>query len=387
MGEIMEARKRILEQKSFAFKQTLSNIEELIHIYQAEKSRREEMEAVAQRTRIIIDSISDGVLATNAQLEIIDANPVICHLLERKHDEIVGKSLAEIPQLRDVLAGLQTRLGEGNPICEFEVMLTTPLERALHISAARISCDEGFVCVIHDVTAQKRAENLKYEFLSILSHELKTPLTGIIGFAELLNVKVGRHLSPQESEYLNTILQFGQQMHNVVNELLQFAQLQSVGLDSQSDLILLDSVFEQVFQNLAELCENKNIRIEFENQSNDAWVMGSASMLLQAFQHIVQNAVVFGNRDGNVWIKIMATGPTFEIRIADNGVGIPAAEIERVFNSFYQVQEHMHRNQDGLGLGLSIARHVIEFHKGKILLESKLGEGTTCIITLPAAGK
>ncbi len=125
--------------------------------------------------------------------------------------------------------------------------------------------------------------------------------------------------------------------------------------------------------------------IDLETLIEGAIVTGNESMLKSFFTHVVQNAVIFGKQGGYVRIRLNDKGDNYEISVSDNGIGIPPGDVENVFKSFYQVQEHMTRKQGGLGLGRALARHIVELHGGVIKIESKLNEGTTLFIRLPKA--
>lgn len=383
MNDESDIRKRILDQQSFAVKQSLANVEELIKVYQAEKTRRKSIEAANEKIRAIVNSMTDGMLATDGDFVIVEANPVATRLAESNRSDLIGQDLASVfnhEVLHRHLEGIRQDKPEQR---RFEFTISQPVERTLRWSVSRIQNEQGYVFVIHDISSENRAQNLKNEFLSILSHELRTPLTGIQGYAELLQVRSKDKFTEELESYLDVILHFSRQMFNTVDDLLQFAQIQVAGVDLLTDTIDLLLLLEDIKIERENTAQEKQITLTFETELTSASLTGNYEFLRDAIDHIVLNAIIFGKPNGHVTIRLNETDDHYHIDIVDDGIGIPASEIDKVFNSFYQAEEHMKRNQDGLGLGLSIAKHVIHHHQGDIRIESKLGEGTTCFLTLP----
>ncbi|OQY28524.1 MAG: hypothetical protein B6244_07195 [Candidatus Cloacimonetes bacterium 4572_55] len=374
---------RIEAQKSYAIQRSLGNFNELLEIYKAEKKRGQEIQIAKDKIHAIISSMSDGMIATDEMSVIVKANPVACHLFEKNPEELIGKRLTNALPLPQLERHLDKAWESADGRASFETAIPKPIQKTLHISISRIHDHQGYVLVIHDVTAQKRAENLKYEFLSILSHELRTPLTGILGFTELLTLHLSDKLDPPYQNYLEMIGYLSKQMVNIVNELLEFARLQSQELDSMDEEIYLDKLIRFTYLQLEEKSSEKNIRLELKLETEHPRVIGNTTLLQQGFYHLVQNAIIFGKHAGRVTVVINKKPGYYQLTFADDGIGIPAGELEKIFNSFYQVEEHDRRNQDGLGLGLSIARRVVQLHRGKITVESRLNYGTTFYVTLP----
>mgnify|MGYP002725857544 CR=1 FL=1 len=172
-------------------------------------------------------------------------------------------------------------------------------------------------------------------------------------------------------------------MTNTVEELLKFAQLQSEEPESLDEKVLVDRVFEQLLSSLRAEGDQKGIELAFESKIESPAVPGSEAMLKDLFQHIIENAVAFGEQGGRVLVELKDRGEHYEISVADDGIGISEDQLEKVFERFYQVEKFMTRTHEGFGIGRTLRDHIAELHGGYIRLESEPGRGTTCFVGLP----
>ena len=375
-----------VDEKALAEKQALKYAEDLAIVYQEEKARRKDLEAAHEKMRAVVDSMTDGVLAVDNDFGIIEANRVASQLLETKPAGLEGTNLFEVmdlPELKERLFRLKETSGSKDSV---ELEMPSPSRQVLRVHVSTLGGNKGYVLVLHDITSEKRAENLKNEFLGILSHELRTPLNGILGFSELLSDELSGQLEDDQAEYLQMITESGNRMANTVEELLNFAQVQSQGLESLDEMVMIGNVIKDALYSLKDLSEKNGINLELEKETEGPVVVGSTTMLKDLVFNIIENAIVFGNQGGQVSVRVDDKGEEWQISVSDDGPGIAADELENVFKSFYQVEEHVTRTHEGLGLGLTLAKHIAELHGGSIRLESELGKGTTCFIRLPKSG-
>ncbi len=370
-------------EKALAERQALKYAEDLALIYQEEKARRKDLEAANEKIRAVVDSMTDGMLAVDNDFTIIEANQVVARLLATEKEDLVGQNffkVLDIPELKERLLRLKEKSETEDRV---ELEMGRPSRRMLRIHVSTLSGNEGYVLVLHDITSEKRAENLKNEFLAILSHELRTPLNGILGFSELLSDELAEKLDDEQAEYLQMIRESGNRMANTVDELLNFAQIQSQEPESFDERVMIDSVINDALVSLKEKSDENEIKLELKTATESPMVTGSEAMLRDLFFNVIENAIIFGKQGGQVFVQLNESNENYEISIVDNGIGIPAKDLDKIFNSFYQVQEHTTRTHEGLGLGLTLAKHITELHGGSIELESELGKGTTCFVRLP----
>jgi PAS domain S-box-containing protein len=413
MSDAQELSTQELNEKTIAFQQALKYATDLATIYEAEKAKRKALEAANSQIRAIIDSINDGMLATDAQFVIIEVNEVFCRFMELEKKRLIGIKIFDLitvpfkEHLDPLIKGAQSSV-------RFELTMNHPVNRTFLAAASKIRNSDGYVFVFQDITNQNRVKNLKYEFLNILSHELKTPLNGILGFTELLMLELTGKIGKDSFEYIEYIKKLGFDMLHIVKELLNLADTQKyeeqlfgqaddiylVGHEKPSSKkmmtmlknyrlfnhpVNLESLIINVIAGLKQKADEKAIKIDVQKKSADTGFIGHESLLKELFFHLIHNAISFGKQHGHVTILLKQTDTAYEISVADDGIGIPATDTDKIFDSFYQVEEHMTRSVGGLGLGLTIATHAARIHGGSIRIESKLNIGTTVFVHLPKA--
>jgi two-component system phosphate regulon sensor histidine kinase PhoR len=372
-----------LHEKSLGKEQVIKYAQDFADTYRAEKARRREVELAYDKMRAVVDSMVEGMLAADENFIIIEANNALCLLINKRKEDILNHNMFEIFDI----PGFKDRLGRIVELDKrkdkIELDMKDSVGRVFNVSVSRLKGEMGFVMIFYDITSWKRSENLKGEFISILSHELRTPLGGIIGFSELLAEELEGGIDKEQMEMIEGITSSGYKMSEIVNELLDFASLQSSAIDSMDEKVHVSDIIEDVITITADKSDSNNIRIDLEKDDGQFIVTGNGMMLKELFCQVVDNSVVFGKRGGRILIRIEEKAGHCVITVSDDGIGIPGSDLERVFDSFYQVEEHSTRSRDGLGLGLALAKHITELHGGMIRLDSSMGKWTRCELRLP----
>jgi len=252
-------------------------------------------------------------------------------------------------------------------------------ERALH--GARQNAERA-ARLAEDALAQARAaDRAKTNFLANVTHELRTPLNAIIGFSEIIGAGV---IGGDHAAYGKYIHEAGTRLLGIVNDVLTLARVEAGKLELDEQVTSLDEVLSLSIRTLAVEAESKAIAIRHE-PSRDHLVFFDPSKMKQAFVHLLSNAVKFNAEDGVVRVstKRQASGDLV-VSIRDTGCGIPADYLDRVLEPFGQVEDHLTRQNEGVGLGLPLARAMVSLHGGELTLTSQVGVGTVVDITLPA---
>jgi PAS domain S-box-containing protein len=353
----------------------------------AESLARERAEA-GQR-QAILNSIADGVIVFDKTRTSILANPAIENMLERPAAQIVNTSfedLAHSPSLSARDRGLMQAMVEstGRP-SSFRVDWG---KKTLSVSAAPVygTANEeiGTVAVFRDVTREAELERMKSSFIAIVSHELRTPLNAIIGFAEMIKEAVYGPVNEKQVRASERIMVNGQHMLGMVGDLLDQAQIEAGKLRIADELFepaeLLKNVLDVMGQNVAE----KGLTLTGQiDPKLPAVLSGDAHRLQQILMNLVNNGVKF-TETGSICIQMYQAGlKHWALEVRDTGRGIPQAELDHIFDAFYQVDDTTTRMQRGFGLGLSIVKQLVQLMKGRIEVLSAPGEGTTFTITLP----
>jgi len=368
-------------------KQALIYGRDLRRIYQAEKAKREALELANQKLRAIFDSTTSGLLVADGDLIITEVNPAFCTMVECESDEILGMPLSQVIKAAGLGSALQEVRDHNIDSATREIELTEPLGRTLLVTISRLETEggRGWVIVLHDLTAQKRTENLKNEFIAIASHELRTPLAAIMGFSELLAKDLMGVLDEEPRKRLGVIQEASRHLQGTVDELVEFVDTDDRALEArQEQLDLRQLVYDAIF-NVKAAADRKGVAVNEELPPTPMQVWGDRKMLLGVLTHLLENAVTFNQPEGKVSVKAREEEEYWQIDVEDTGIGIRQMDLANIFLPFYRVEEHLTRSVGGLGLGLSIAKRAVEHHGGRIWAQSRLGEGSTFSFTLPKA--
>ncbi len=326
--------------------------------------------------------MTDGVVAFSKSGSVIHFNPAATQMLARNlseqttFDEIFSKE-----------AELDTLLTLRRP--QYIETQKTVGDRELELFLAPFSSDQtqgGVLVVIHDVTEQRRSEQLKREFVANVSHELRTPLTNIKSYAETI-VETGSELPPElQKNFLNVIISEADRMTRIVQDLLTLSKIDYGKMEMNITRFPFAKAVQNVYEAArlnAEQNHGHTMTLTFDGDIPD--VNGDRERLEQVITNIVSNAVKYTPNGGRIEMRCGTRGREVFVRVTDNGIGIPEKDLPRLFDRFYRVDKARSRESGGTGLGLSIAQEIVNQHKGRIEIASTYGKGTAVTITLPAA--
>lgn len=229
-------------------------------------------------------------------------------------------------------------------------------------------------------------EELRQQFSANVSHELKTPLTSISGFAEIL--KNGGTDEQTTKDFANTIYEETQRMISLVNDIIKLSKLDEKSISQEKEEINLAELSKEIITALLPVAEKKNVHIDFEAE-NPSFINGVRSVIYEMVYNLVENAIKYNKNDGKVIVKIekKSENPSSRIKpvvilsVSDTGIGIPKNEQERVFERFYRIDKSRSKESGGTGLGLSIVKHGAKYHNAKVALSSQEGKGSTFTIS------
>lgn len=228
-------------------------------------------------------------------------------------------------------------------------------------------------------------EELRQQFSANVSHELKTPLTSISGFAEIL--KNGGTDKQTTKDFANTIYEETQRMISLVNDIIKLSKLDEKSISQEKEEINLTELSKEIITTLLPVAEKKNVHIDFEAE-NPNFINGVRSVIYEMVYNLVENAIKYNKNDGKVIVKIekKSENPSSRIKpvvilsVSDTGIGIPKNEQERIFERFYRIDKSRSKESGGTGLGLSIVKHGAKYHNAKVALSSQEGKGSTFTI-------
>lgn len=356
-------------------------------MYPTNNVEPEELEIAHQTLSAVFASTPDGLVVLDNALSIIQANPSFCSWVELGPKEVVGRFIADILPSDELILALHNLVNDECAPTQVELTVVSPVRRVFmaHIAPLRAGRLRGWIVVLHDLSDRRRLDYQKMEFVNIAAHELRTPLMAIIGFANLLLHGMSGKVADRHQEFIKSILDGGRQLKRVVDEMLEFANvnqgyLVEQGVAEFKVLDLINDVTADLQQRALEKCVSIDVNVVDPNLQ----IFTDTALLRTALNQLVLNGINFNAPNGRVSIAVTQEDYAIVIQITDTGIGIAETDLELIFQPFFQVEDHYIRQVGGLGLGLSIARRAIAQIGGTLMVKSVLEQGTVFTINLPA---
>jgi PAS domain S-box-containing protein len=334
-----------------------------------------------QRLEAILASTPDPVLVTDHQNRLLLANPAALTLLGNGEIPVGGTAIEEFIKQEELLNLLQqVDTGEESRSVEVDFLG----DRVYHATASPVMADGqvmGRVCVLTDITQFKELDALKSEFVSTVSHDLRSPLTLMRGYATMLQM-VGE-LNEQQTGYINKIVVGVESMSFLVNNLLDLGRIEA-GIGLQLEMIPVADITRQVIEALHLNAIQKQIDLTLDLPSGSTpLVEADQTLLHQAIYNLVDNAIKFTDAEGKVTVSVKVKSGEVIWEVRDTGIGISPVDLPRLFERFYRAAGRKVRQHSGAGLGLTIVKSIAERHGGDAHAESQLGKGSTFTLTIP----
>lgn len=332
------------------------------------------------RREAILASMVEGVLAVDDQLRVTFCNSALAQLAGTRMPA-TGTPLMELVRDTSLQETLHEVVRTGQTAKRY---LQIPAgSRSFELQAAPlISGDKpGAIAILHDITDLERLENVRKDFVANVSHEFRTPLTAIAGYAETL---LEGALEDQDNnrKFLEIIRSNAIRLNSIASDLLTLSELQGGSAPQSVEHVPVGDAIESALSTVAAEAALRNVTLETGPIENLV-VSGSRYRLEQALVNLLANAVKFNRPAGQVRIETKRNGTDISILVSDTGVGIPSNDLPRIFERFYRVDKARSRQVGGTGLGLSIVRHIVERMNGRVSAASQLGKGSVFTITLP----
>ena len=358
--------------------------------WQAETEKRAEREQATAadthaRQEALLDSMIEGVLVLDESGRVQFANRAFAQMFQTT-GSLLGQTVIEALRLHEVAKIVERTSREGR-VTRFELELAGEPERWLQINAAAITSAErrqlGTVIVFHDQTQLKKLEGTREEFVANVSHELRTPLSLIKGYAETL--LDGAKDDPEvATKFLQTIDRNARRLDLLIQDLLIISALESGRVSLSFGTVDLRELTERIIADFKSRADARHVRLVGDMPELAAHA--DEARLEQVLGNLLENAVKYGREHGCVTVGGRAVSDGWlELFVQDDGPGIPAEALERVFERFYRVDKARSREQGGTGLGLSIVKHIVQGHGGRVWVESEPGKGAKFCFTLPVA--
>lgn len=363
------------------------------------------------RTAAILESMAEGVAVVGSDERVVYSNAAFAQILGSGTtaagsnvagsngvpggDGIPGRSAGQGRRLVELvrqteLLGVVKRALTSEERVESEVTVGTVRVRTFAVTAAPVRASEeggtaiGAVLVLHDISELRRLERVRQDFVANVSHEFKTPLTAIRGFAETL---LGGALDDVDHRvrFVEIIQDHAERLTRLTDDLLKLSTIEAGKMELELLTVSPPELLKMCADTASFAAKKKQQTIKIECARDLPSVRGDSGRLRDVLQNLLDNAVQYTPAGGHIVASAARDGDEIVFTVADNGIGIPQAEQERIFERFYRVDEGRSREVGGTGLGLSIARHIAEAHGGRVWVESAIGQGSRFHFSVPIA--
>ena len=339
---------------------------------QMEQLRRETQEFTQ-----ITNSMREGLVLLDHHGCVLSINPAALRLFGAD-GACVGKDFLTVDRGVELTGAIEAALRDGHS--EIRAQRGTQLWQFDLSRTGEAGAEAGTVILAFDITEQERAELSRREFTANVSHELKTPLQGIIGSAELIENGM---VKPEDlPRFVGHIRKEAQRLVTLIGDIIRLSQLDE-GVELPREPVDLRALAQEVARDLDSAAKQKNVTVSVEG--GEVRVAGVRRLLYETVYNLCDNAIQYNVDGGSVTLRAENAGQEARITVADTGIGIPQDAQARVFERFYRVDKSHSKASGGTGLGLSIVKHAVQYHNGKIALQSTPGHGTSITVTIPKA--
>jgi len=339
------------------------------------KKRAQISEAERSRLELVFNNIHDSVMILDEEKNILLLNPAMCRTFGLDAKTAIGKPVLDVLTHPDLLA-LVTRTETQDPLNYHEVSF--PDGRVGNAQLTAIY-EVGSAITMQDITYLKEMDRIRSEFVHTVSHDLRSPLTSVMGYSELVE-RVGP-LNENQRDFLNRIRDGIQHITSLVNDLLDLGNVEA-GFDTQRQFVQLEGILRYTLDMLQGQIKSKRLKVHTDIARSLPALRANPIRLRQVLDNVVGNAIKYSNADGEVKIAIHAEGDQVILQVTDEGLGIPPTDQQYIFDKFYR-GSNISPEVEGSGLGLAIVKSIVENHQGRIWVESAVGKGSSFFIVLP----
>ena len=331
----------------------------------------------------ILGSMVEGVAVVDGTDRLLFSNPAFAEILGLDMAPKIGSTLVESVRQAELIEAVRKVRG-GQAAVHSEIVTGTLRQRFFAVTVASVRAMEaaGAVIVLHDITDLRKLERVRRDFVANVSHEFKTPLTAIQGFAETL--LAGAMDDPQNRlRFLQIILEHSRRLARLTDDLLELSKMDADRLDLEVDRLSVSQFVQSCLETTQRPTAEKNLRVSANLQGSLPDIAADRRRLSEVLQNLLDNAIQYTPAGGQIVVSASSDGDEVTFTVSDTGIGIPRTDQPRIFERFYRVDVARSREVGGTGLGLSIAKHLVEAHGGRIWVESEVGQGSKFHFTVP----
>jgi two-component system NtrC family sensor kinase len=325
----------------------------------------------------VIEEVSDGLIVVSDDLRIILVNHLAADALNMREDYVVNQPLEQVVNHEDLIELLRDKKIDYPYRCE----LTMDDGRIMNAKLVKIP-ELGIGVTMQDVTNLKELDRIKSDFVNTVSHDLRSPLTAILGYVDLIT-RVGP-INPKQDEFIKRVQVSVRDITSLINDLLELGRIES-GFDARKDFVSIPVIIKYSMDSFGSSIMEKKLKIDVDVAADVDKVFGDFTRLRQLVDNLLGNAIRYTPIGGEIRISLHSKNNQVIFQVQDTGPGIPLPDQPYIFDKFYR-GSNVEKRIPGSGLGLAIVKSIVGNHQGRVWVESTLGQGSTFTVVLPTAG-
>ncbi len=345
------------------------------------------------RLRVMVNRLTDGVMTTDARKLIVQANPSFLHMIGYHGEEVIGRHASEIIQSQELLDAIDqalTMAPETFSEITSELTFENCSEDYIYSSRCapfrgRTSDNLGTITVLHNITAIKKVAQMKSDFVSMVSHEIRSPMNSLLMQLKIIKDGIAGEVTDKQKEILERASEKILNLNNLVTELLDLSRIESGLISHEKEQVAMSPLLIEQQKFHSPYGAEKDIDIELNCQENLPYIFANRQNMDEVLSNLITNGIKYSPNGGRLTITAAVENEYLKIDVSDTGYGMESEDLDKIFTRFYRVKDVKTREIQGTGLGLSLVKSIIESHHGKISVESQPGQGTTFTFLLPIA--
>jgi two-component system phosphate regulon sensor histidine kinase PhoR len=345
------------------------------------------------RMRVLINHISDGVMATDAQRKVALANPAFLKMIGHKGESAIGKPVKDLIDNEILLQVIDKALSMpadefGEVTEEFAGGALADTEEAVVAVRCvpfrdRLNRNLGTVTVMHDITASKRMDQMKSDFVSMVAHEIKSPMNSVLALVKVIQDGLAGDLTGKQQEMLGRVSEKIKGLTDMASELLDLARIESGLITMEKEKLDLEPLLHEQVRFHEARARSKQINLGIDPLPGLSPLLANKRSIEEVISNLITNAIRYTPEGGSVTVSASAKKDYVRVSVKDTGYGIGKEDLDRIFERFYRVKTDQTRFITGTGLGLAIVKSIVDAHNGLIEVESEIGQGSTFHVDLP----
>jgi len=352
------------------------------------RQRTKELTIERNKIEAIVTNLVDGLVFLDKNKRVILMNPEAKSVLNLTELQFLGKTINEIVGVPNIVAlydVLDHKIEWSGK--RYELMLQNPLKKIFQVFIAPVTARDkeiiGLTIILHDITREKEIETLKTEFVSMAAHQLRTPLTGTKWAFRTIMDNPSNKISNSDRDLLERGFQNNENMIELVNNLLNIARIEEGRFIYDMSEVYIDDMAQKQLDRLKTVIEKKNLKVTINKPRELPEIQADKEKINLVIQNLIENAIKYSPIGATITITVTSTEHDVKFAIQDTGFGVPENQRGEIFNKFVRGTNVLQMGIEGTGLGLFLARQIIEKHGGKLWLMDEIRQGSTFIFTLP----